>query len=293
MKKLVFLSVCMAVMLGICGCSWSTDGDNVSWSDSYNWVNFSGTYRHALGGVLVTDYTTTPSVPGTTNKVSYTETATLPANESTLSGNTRYSPVNPGSFSISIGGGITLADDGTGKLQGTGGSGIITTEGVWGFTLETGFFDPTQPQSITISYTYLVANDGTSGGSVTPGSSGATIYSFIITHQGQNLTIQDNNGATYSGYITGMSSSSGATNTETGMPVDGDTIIATFKCSGTSAAGISVTITGSLQGTVATSVFAGRTISGTWIESGGKTGDINGQAGSVVVYYTSSDSTTE
>lgn len=288
MKKLLVFGVCVTVLGCLLGCEWSSSGDGDSWSDSYNWVNFSGTYRNSLGGVLVTDYTTTPSTPGSTNKFKGTGKSTLPKNASSAHGNTgKNQPVVPGTFSLTISGtdgSITMKDDGTGALvsSGGGGSGTITTSGAWDFTLAAGFAVP-EARSITFSYEYIVVNDGTSGSGITSGASGKTVYSFNIVHQGQNLTFTDNNGAVYTGYISSMNSSSGASNNGAGLPENGDTVIATFKCSGNSAAGMHVTITGTLQGTVSGGVFTGRTITGTWIEGGGKTGDINGQTAAVTI----------
>ena len=67
------------------------------------------------------------------------------------------------------------------------------------------------------------------------------------------------------------------------MPTDGDTMIASFECTGISGAMMQIKIVGTLQGTVASGVFTGRTLNGTWIELGGKTGDINGQTTSVAI----------
>ena len=68
MKRMALIGVCVAAAaLGLAGCDWDTGSDADHWNSDYNWVNFSGTYRSAAGGLLVTDYTTTPSTPGSTN----------------------------------------------------------------------------------------------------------------------------------------------------------------------------------------------------------------------------------
>lgn len=113
------------------------------------------------------------------------------------------------------------------------------------------------------------------------GASGASVYSFVLQHQGQHLTIVDSNGAVYTGLIRILRSTSG---TEYGddpdrhLPRDGDAIVASFDCSGYSRAGYSVQIVGTLQGSVSLNVFGSRTIHGTWVERGGRTGDIRGSA---------------
>ena len=97
------------------------------------------------------------------------------------------------------------------------------------------------------------------------------------------MTITDNNGATYTGYIGELRTASGVEPEDEGTPQEGDTLIASIECTGRSAALKNVKIVGSLQGTVASSVFTGRNLTGTWIELPGKTGDINGQTTSVAI----------
>ena len=385
MKRLLSMALCAAAAAALMtGCEWSSSSEhNETWNDSYNWVNFSGTYRSAAGGILVTDYTTTPSTPGATNNYNATESGGwLESGVSTRSGTTKNKPIIPGSFSAVIGD-VTLADDGNGTLGGDGGSGTVsyaggtwsikvdrgsssetvsTSEsggyldanqtarsgmlgntpivpksvtitvgditmsddgegnltgtgvksgsvsydgGAWSFTLSDKY-SSTSPRKVTVAYAYSVSvvdgkreviirygysvsNSG-GGGSAQAGSTGKTIYSFVVAQQGQNLTITDNNGAKYTGRISSLRSTSGVAPTNS-LPRDGDTIVASFSTQGTSAAGKKVTITGTFQGTVATSVFTGRTMQGTWIESGGKTGDINGTAGAVSISSTAAATT--
>lgn len=300
MKRMCGVLACAVAAVGlVAGCEWESSSDKNSWSGSYNWVNFSGTYRNSNGGMLVTDYTTTPSKPGSTNTLSNTESGgTLPANALSASGSTKHRQLTPGSVTVRIGSDIALSDDGAGALTGVGGSGSVSyAGGTWSFTLQdhqASVFS----RKISVSYAYSVANDGSAGGNARSGASGRSIYSFVVVQQGQNLTITDNNGARYTGRLGELRSTSGMTpdnskaTAEGGkvLPKDGDTIVAPFNCKGTSAAGMGVTITGTFQGTVATGVFTGRTMQGTWIETGGKTGDINGTANSVSISTSSSTS---
>ena len=332
MKRLCGVLACAVAAIGlVAGCEWETSGDGNSWSDAYNWVNFSGTYRSASGGVLVTSYTknpgtTTTTTTGTDSKSkSYVKSTTesggtLAAATTAASGKTKKTPVMPGSLTIQIGDDISLADDGSGALSGTGGSGTVSyNAGTWTFTLADTQWSPLS-RKITVSYSYsgTINGDGgsddgqqntttttttTTASVAGSGASGRAIHSFVVAQQGQNLTITDNNGARYTGRLGEMRSTSGATSATSKstagggkvLPADGDTIVATFNCKGTSAAGKSVTITGTFQGTVAASVFTGRTMQGTWIEAGGKTGDINGTAASVTIPTTTvtTEETTE
>ncbi len=294
MKRIFTIALCAVAAAGLlAGCEWSTSSEhNSSWNDSYNWVNFSGTYRSAAGGMLVTDYTSTPSTPGATNTYTATESGgALAGGSLSASGKASKHPIVPKSFTLQVGSDVSLADDGTGTLSGSGGTGTVSYDaGTWSFTLADTQW-ASWKRNITIAYAYQVGNSGSSSGTKS-GSSGKAIYSFVVAQQGEKLTITDNNGATYKGHISNLRSTSGVASTNT-MPRDGDVIVASFSTSGTSAAGMGVTITGTFQGNVASSVFTGRTMQGTWIEAGGKTGDINGTTTSVAIPVAAATTETE
>ena len=302
MKRFALIGMCVAVVaVGIAGCDWDTGSDATSWSSSYNWVNFSGVYRSAAGGLLVTDYTTTPSTPGSTNTLTVKDESqgSFVLGQQVFSGKLKNGNISPGSVVISLynTSGVVIrsfADNGNGVLGSSSEGTVEYTSGAWTITL--GQLVPAQSAGIVrASYSYLVSNTGSTGSGARPGSTGS-IYSFTLLQQGQHLTLTDNNGATYSGYIGEMRTASGTERTdEEGkfMPTDGDTMIATFECTGISAAMMQIKIVGTLQGTVAASVFTGRTLNGTWIELGGKTGDINGQTTSVPITTTTTAATTD
>ena len=287
----------MAVMLavGIVGCDWEWSGDSSSWSDRYNWVNFSGTYGGASGGLLITDYSTVASSGSSSGTTYYTVSGEgVGAGDGTstaYAGTLDHGNVVAGSVSI-VAGGFSLTDDGAGWLSGGGASGTIDYgTGAWaidlaGIPLGSGV-------SIEASYQYTVSNGGSGGISVDPGTSGAYIYSFVVEQEGNTLRLIDNNGAQYEGKmgdITGTSGINQDTATAEQTPTAGDIITGTFEAEGTSAAGFSVKIVGSFQGVVGGSGTAfyleGRQMTGTWIESGGKTGNINGTAASVAIATT-------
>ena len=307
MKRFALIGICAAALAaGITGCEWNTGDDATSWSSAYNWVNFSGTYRGVTGGLLVTDYTSTPSTPGVTNSFPvYGEgLGSFVANQTTFSGSVDHGNVVPGSVIITLynaAGGIirSFADNGSGVL-GTGQGNIQYISGSWNLDLATEF--PTVPGRVRANYSYTVSNSGNAGSGAESGATRVSIYSFTASHNGQHLTLVDNNGASFSGKISQIRSTSGAENTDIGqvagdeqsqrakityyeseLPADGDSIVANFECSGTSAAYIPVKIVGTLEGTVAAGIFTGRTMNGTWIEVGGKTGDINATTDPVVI----------
>lgn len=304
MKRSVLLGILVAaIATAWVGCSWDTGSDAESWSDSYNWVNFSGAYRAPTGGILVTDYTTTPTIPGvTTTNGPVSQSYSFGADVTGVSENVTHPNIAPGSFSVTVGkpsAPLTFQDDGNGVLPKSGdfSGGVTYSSGSWYVKSDSGSgFPPggsSDPVTATVTYKYIVSTDGSDGGSTTPGSTGKTIYSFNLAQQGQNLTLTDNNGAVYSGYIKTMRSASGSERTDETtkwMPQDGDSIIATFECSGTSSAGINVKITGTLQGTVSGGVFTGRTMTATWIEPS-ITGNINGVANSITISIPQSTTT--
>ena len=323
MKRIAWVGVLTTVLaIGLVGCEWETGSGADSWSSSFNWVNFSGTYRSAAGGLLVTDYTTTPSTPGSTNvlTVAGESQGSFSAGQTAFSGQLDNGNIVPGSASIflynSEGTLRTLTDNGNRVLTSGSDSGTIDyVSGAWSINFNA--LNPvTQDGRIRANYSYQISNSGGAGSGARPGSTGS-IYSFVVVHEGQNLTLTDSNGAIYEGKISEIRSASGAQNTDIGqvgddetandnvsqrakytyyespLPEDGDVIIASFDCTGISEAGIPVRITGVFQGTVATGVFTGRTMSGTWIEATtGKTGDINGQTTSLPITTVTADTGT-
>ena len=114
MKRFALIGMVMAALAaGLVGCEWSTGEDATSWSSAYDWVNFSGVYRGLGGGLLVTDYTTTPSIPGVTNVYTRTESGgTMPKQDTAASGSMSHRPVVPGSVMITVGN-ATLSDPAT------------------------------------------------------------------------------------------------------------------------------------------------------------------------------------
>ncbi len=306
MKRFAWIGVgVVALAVGIVGCSWETGDDATSWSSSYNWVNFSGTYRNSTGPYLVTDYTTTPG------SEAYTEEKNGSAEGSgvtavSAAGNLGKAKIVPGSVLIKLyaaNGNLhsSYSDNGNGVLSGGVATGNVSYDaGSWNVDFSAGLNGPAGG-TWKATFRYYVYQDGTAPSGQTAGSTRVSIYVFNVTHSGQNLTFVDNNGSAYTGKIGAIRSASGAENTdieqvandeksagkityyESELPEDGDSVIATFECSGVSAAMMQVKIVGSFQGTVASGVFTGRTLTGTWIELGGKTGDVRGQTTAIEV----------
>ena len=276
------------------GCDWSSGHSADSISDRYNWVNFSGLYRGVGGGMIVTDFPTTPGTAGTTNAVTSEHVATEAAGVSAYHGVLGHNGILPNTVTI-VAGVFALTDNGGGVLAGSGKTGTIDySTGAWSIDLSGEW---TAGTAILASYTYAVAG---SVGATGPGSGSSgkmSLFTFNVTQSGNSLSIVDNNGRTYSGTISSIRSTGGSNRNTPGTtdtPMTGDTLIGSFTASGTSAVGMKVKIVGVLQAVVASSTAAAagtgvstgtttimlnnRVINGTWIESKGKTGNIVGEA---------------
>lgn len=120
-----------------------------------------------------------------------------------------------------------------------------------------------------------------SGNLVVTTATGKPVTTLAVSQKGQRLSIRDNAGGSFSGTISDLRSSMGKAGT-TNLVV-GDVVVASFSCSGKSGAGLATTLTGTFQGQVIDGpAFAKRTITGTWIEQGGRTASIYGAAEPIV-----------
>ena len=280
MNRLLKLACLLVVLMVFVGCDWTSGGGVESWNTRWNWVNFSGVYRGIGGGVLVTDFSATP---GTESTVVRTErVCSYNPNTAAYSGVVSRRDVVSGSFAIS-GPGFQFTDNGDGVLNSNYDDGEGTIQygsGAWSVAFEDPANTPPNPGALVATYEYQ-------GQGISPGGSGVTIRSFTIHQEGETLQITDNNGSTYSGRM-GSVRGTGGFDGE-GLVTEGDTIIAQFTAKGVSAVGMEVEMTGTFQGVITgggegqTGRLSQRQMFGTWIESGGRTGDINGQTSPVNV----------
>ena len=278
------------------GCEWTSGGGVDSWSDSYNWVNFSGVYRGKDGGILVTDYTITPGAAPTTNQIpsNYELIGTgVGSGATTYSGILGHSPVVAGTLLI-VAGGFTFTDNGSGGLTGNigGTSGTIAYQtGGWSLDLGGSVIGSGTP--IYATYTYTKSGSGSSGG-VSSGASGKAIYAFTVYQEGQQLKLVDSNGKVYTGQFGSIRSTGGVDEGDGTAAAVGDTVVGQFSVSGVSAANMNVTIAGTMQAVVEGgdngSYLAGRQIFGTWIEENGRTGDVTGEASPISIQLPSTSS---
>lgn len=275
--------------IALSGCEWDTSG--TGYNSRYNWVDFNGVYRGLNGGLLITDYTATPGTPGVTNPVPGESAGTSNDSDTILRASVKKTPIVRGSFTVSVGTTLFWSDDGNGNLTGSGSGSIDYGTGAWSVKSEAGPIGAGFP--VTVGYQYTIS--GTGAGGAGSGVSGKSIYTLTVSHQGENLTITDNNGATYQGSL-GNTRVNEGTAAGTSGPSAGDTVVMQFSANGTSAAGKNVRLAGTFQGVVRTAgsqlSLADRRMFGTWIESAGKTGDINGQASPIGITVTP-ETTTE
>jgi hypothetical protein len=313
MKNIIRYALMICLGAGLVGCEWEGSGDENSWNSRYNFVNFSGNYRgQGGGGYLVSEYTTSPVSSGDTGSgTSYAPVTgeadgTAPAAQLVINGKLNYGPIKPGSVTVLFGNVGEFRDDGAGGLSGsyeragnqkfTGAGTIDYDTGVWTVVLEQNY-PLDNPMPISVNYAYAVGSSGATTATSTPGSTKVSIYAFNVIQEGNKLRIVDNNGSVYEGGFGSIRSTSG-TDQDTSFPTysEGDQVMGQFEVSGRSAANITVKMVGNFQATISgvssssggtTSMrLTDRRILGTWIEVGGKTGDLNGQAVPIVVSTT-------
>lgn len=186
-KSLIPITVVAVSAAAFVGCEWGGVHSGESWNDAYSWANFTGTYK--LATPVVED-----STDGST--ASFSRSHVFDGNRSYNAGKTA---LVPGSVSVTIAGLGSFTDNGDGSTTFSGsGSHSVTinhSAGTVSITLA-GTIDPYIGKSITISGKYSVS---ASSGSSSP------ITWLNVNQKGNLLTIQDSNGVTYSGKITGAS----------------------------------------------------------------------------------------
>lgn len=195
------------------GCEWSGTSDSNSWSNAYDAMNFSGTYRAVTTQSSSSSSTTTTTTSdGGSGEVQYTSTETkwktspTQLNYSNLQ--TEHANIVPGSVQVSLGGQNAFRDDGNGNLVSVStsdmGSGSVSyAAGTVAFRI----LVPVGTVDITISYTYTVSEStGEKTTTVTTGTTttGNKVTAITVSQNGQNLTLRLNNGIVMSGRFTNV-----------------------------------------------------------------------------------------
>lgn len=315
MKNLIRSLLVVCVGVGLVGCEWQGGGDGSSWNSRYNFVNFSGNYRGA-NGYLVSQYSMASSGSSSSSGgfIPPIQTVSGAFSGNSISFTTAFVPVKPGSVTVYFDNGAkgSVTDNGSGQVSGYYLNAIPGPHPAAGTIVygngQISIFFPDilglQNASVTVRYTVDTGSGSSGSGGYTPGTTKISIYAFNVTQEGNKLRIVDNNGSTYEGSFGSIRTTGGA-DQDTTFPTysNGDQIMAQFEAKGRSAANIAVQMVGTFQATIAGVSTSGdggatsmrltdRSIIGTWIESGGATGDINGMASSVEVTTTTEETTT-
>jgi len=278
-----------------CEGGWQFGGSSQSWNSSEGWVDFSGRYRPSIaGGWLVSDYT---SVGGTNSTVSQTLFVSE-AGKTFYTGAADLRGLVNTSISGFVGDSGTFSVSAAGVVAGGANGNINLTTGAYSISIPAG-----SPGGVSYYIVYAQA------GSTSAGGTGVNINAFIISQAGNTIQITDNTGHVYEGNL-GAYTTLGSTptgDTTNGLAgAGGQTATVQYEAHGVSATGMNVEMSGnflaqvsqsvSIIGGAATNIVViqqtwNRFIRGTWIEQGGKTGNIDGQADPIVTQQTGNPGT--
>lgn len=262
MKALVGAAAFGIIMAVLTGCegNWQLGGSAGNYNTSGNWQNVSGRYVAANGQWLVSSYSGVSS-----NTITETVASTV-AGQLNYSGTLGNAPLVANTLAISLGSIGAVHDNGSGSLSGSGvtSGSIDYTTGAWSLTLSAA-----PAAGVGMVATYQTSGSGGAGGS------GVSIQTFEVSQAGNVVTFTDNNGSVYKGQIGATS-----TNSPSGTNVTAISASYSFDVSGVSAAGFNVEMVGHFLvngGTViSNTVIMTTSMTGTWLEQGGKTGNIAG-----------------
>ena len=207
------------------GCEWtSSSGGSSSWSDSYDAMNFAGTYR-----ISTIVQSGTSDDDSSASGSQFTDSfSTVTAEISEYSGTTSRHPIVKKSVTIRLGSSYAFHDlDGSGTLTSeniTGTATINYSNGNWAIH----FSDvPTAAigQKITVSYQVGTSTYGIDTTIYDP----TLITAITVSQTGQYLTMKLNNGVSMSGRFTTVRQT-GQVNKDTGAGAN--TYNAQFEVSG-------------------------------------------------------------
>ena len=255
--KILTVSALCSVLFA--GCEWTGSSSDESWSNSYDNMNFSATYR--VGTTVSGGGTTTPTTPSDEYR-----TISVSENVGSYTFGTRaysgklHGGVVAGSVQITAGGFI-YTDNGSGQLTGNtpaaGNGSINYGSGAWSFTVNTfSGADFSNTGTIKAAYAYTEAVSGGSDGGVTP-DQGVKIKSITVTQTGQRLRFNLSNGIVMEGQFGKVNQVGNGYNAQYEVSSKNNKMVGTLDSS---------------SGT--------RILDGTWI-SGRNTYDIHGTGGAV------------
>ena len=241
------------------GCEWTSSDESSSWSNSYDNMNFAGTYRI---GVAVSDTTS-----GTDDEETQTQIVTVEERVGTYNpddyaySGKLHGGVVVGSVSISVGN-YKYSDNGSGVLIAnieSGGQGTINySSGAWAVTFHDEYVSTGGSGNIVATYSYTLDVSGGSTGTGTDPTAPTAVRSITISQTGQHLTMTMTNGSTFTGRFTSVNE------------ISGGLYNAQFEVSGA---------TGKIVGTLDSSSGT-KVLDGTWT-SGKSVYDVHGVGGAV------------
>ncbi len=196
MKKSLFSLACAAALLA--GCEWSSSGHEDSWSDSYNTMNFAGTYRTAATATAEDSGSGTVETP-VNNQYQGDVTS---SDGKSCAGSLKMSPVL-----LERGVTITLdlGSEGTYVMAGSGSAGSVaelTGSKITGTATESGGWSAVLSSTIAGGFkakVYATYAYSGSSGSTTKSEAPTAI---TVVQSGQNLTMRMNNGVVLTGKFT-------------------------------------------------------------------------------------------
>ena len=281
MRAHLLLAPVLSATALLVGCEW-TSSDGITWDESYNNVNFSGTYN--LGNGLE------GSSGQNVSKISGGETQEETTSVSTTGGEVKSKTYGQGVSNGTVGGGVapgsvsvvskgtagknmyeeTFADDGAGTLvSSNAGNGTINYyTGAWSIPdnwVKVREGSDALGAAITKT-TIRWQTEKTSVTNTIPASPAYTniIVQYVTVHQsGQNVSMTFNNGYTFSGKISGF-------NTDSDSIEHASSVIAKFNVSGAN---------GKIVGTL-NSLATSRQLDGVWTKGGSSNAIVGSAIGS-------------
>lgn len=195
--KKIISALAAITLVVLAGCEWGTPSSDETWTmNGYDWFDFSGTYRGATGGPIVTGFSyEDPTTEGVVNGEVISSSSSSQAGQTVLAPPLditagSFSTMSafcatdlvPGSITINIAGGATLRDNTSGGLSiSSGASNLALTSGTIDYASGSVNFTAqvitasafSSSVESTVSYQYGVESAFSGNfahGSVTPGS---------------------------------------------------------------------------------------------------------------------------
>ena len=192
MRSSILLSSVLASVALVAGCEWSSS-DGVSWNDSYDTVNFSGTYPI---GAITTQSDETETTETEASETTKTESASQTINGG--SGKLKHTDILSATATVT-------AKDGTVGTGTADPAGVLTFDnadfagsvGAGGSVSVSYKWSGIKTTKVDYKYTYTVP-------ATVPSTKPGTVSSITVHQTGQNVTMTLSNGKVFTGKISGF-----------------------------------------------------------------------------------------